>query len=72
MSNRIRVLVFIAIVTVQPLITQAVPVDVNGDGQVGPHEVFVLSRSWKGPETEIGFPRWTCPRAQDRWSPSSI
>jgi hypothetical protein len=48
MSNRIRV-VLGAVLAVLPLVAQATPVDVNGDGKVGPQEAIDLSQSWKGP-----------------------
>jgi hypothetical protein len=47
-SNRVRV-VLGAVLAVLPLLAQATPVDVNGDGKVGPQEVIDLSQSWKGP-----------------------
>ncbi len=54
MSNRIRIMIFTALFTVQPLMTRAAPVDVNGDGKVGPHEAIDLSAHWKGPAAPLG------------------
>jgi hypothetical protein len=49
MSNRIRVKVLGTLVAILALQAQATPVDVNGDGKVGPQEVIDLSQNWKGP-----------------------
>jgi len=43
MFNRVRVMVLGAILVVLALLTQATPVDVDGDTIVGPHEVIDLA-----------------------------
>jgi len=48
MSDRIRLMFRGAVFAVLPLLAQATPVDVNGDGKVGPQEAIDLSASWKG------------------------
>jgi hypothetical protein len=44
---RISVIVLVVIFAVSPLPLQAAPVDVDGDGKVGPQEVFDLLLGWK-------------------------
>jgi hypothetical protein len=40
--------------TMTPPFAQALPVDVDGDGKVGPQEVFDLLRSWSGQALPLG------------------
>jgi len=54
MLNRIRITVLIALFAVQPLLAQAAPADVDGDGILGPQEVIDPSQNWKGPALPPG------------------
>jgi hypothetical protein len=52
-----QLVLFVFICLLHSLITpsiQATPVDVDGDGLVGPQEVIDLSQSWRGPALTIG------------------
>ena len=48
MSHRVSNLVLGGILVFLPLLTQATPLDVDGDGLVGPLEIVDLSLHWKG------------------------
>ncbi len=47
-SLRIRMIIVGLVLAVLHPLTQAAPVDVDGDGRVGPQEVIDLSQHWKG------------------------
>jgi hypothetical protein len=48
MTNPVRRMFFCVVLAVLPLMTEATPIDVNGDGIVGPQEIIDLSQHWKG------------------------
>ncbi len=54
MLNRVRVMLLVAVVFVFAPLAQTVPVDVDGDGMVGPREVIDLAENWKGPALQQG------------------
>lgn len=59
MTNWKRIIVLIVILTIPHLQSPAVPVDVDGDGEVGPQEVIDLSQNWKGPAQRVdGVQPW--------------
>ena len=47
MACRIQPILFAFLLIAQPSLIQAMPVDVDGDGKVGPLELIDLSSSWK-------------------------
>ncbi len=49
MACRILPIFFAFLLTTQSCLIQAMPIDVDGDGKVGPLELIDLSLNWKGP-----------------------
>ena len=56
-TKLVRAVILVAFLSVQLLRTQAAPVDVDGDGMVGPQEAIDLSQNWKGPALPLGGPQ---------------
>jgi hypothetical protein len=54
MSTGIRVIVLGIILLIVPLLAHSMSVDVDGDGKVGPQEVFDLLLGWNGPAVPLG------------------
>lgn len=54
MSRFIRCAIMLVVVAFQPQFMEATPVDIDGDGIVGPQEAIDLSRHWKGPTLPLG------------------
>ena len=54
MTNPIRLIFACIFFAVWPLLIQGAPVDVDGDGKVGPEEIFDLLLGWDGPAVPLG------------------
>lgn len=52
------IIVFALFPLMASMVTQAVPIDINGDGVVGPEEALDLSNNWKGPALQGGGQPW--------------
>lgn len=58
MACRIQPILFAFFLIAQSCLIQAMPVDVDGDGKVGPLELIDLSLNWKGPALPTGVQPW--------------